>query len=308
MSLYGWFQEDGPNGFGHDTTADEVLEGVDLSGKCYLVTGCNSGLGLETLKALTARGARVMGVARTAEKAGIGCTAASVRGEAVPFVCEMSDPASIRDCIASVRRDGRVLAGIVANAGVMAVPKHTMVRNVEYQLFCNHVAHHWMVTRLLDQLDPNGGRVVVVSSRAHERTWPEGVRLDDLGAVRQYSPWEAYGQSKLANLLFARALARRLGEGQAANALHPGAVGTNIARHLGALLSTTFQVVGTTLFAKTPAQGAATQTYLTAHPQGGEYSGGYWADCNPARPSPHGEDDALADALWERTEEIVAHL
>ncbi|MCB9683757.1 MAG: SDR family NAD(P)-dependent oxidoreductase [Alphaproteobacteria bacterium] len=308
MSLFGMFQGQGPNGFGHETTADEVLEGVDLSGRCYLVTGCNSGLGLETLSALTKRGARVMAVARTAEKAGIACAAASPKGEAVPFVCEMSDPTSVRECIDTVRRDGRVLAGIVANAGVMALPKHTMVRGVETQLFCNHVAHFMLVTGLLDQLVAGEGRVVVVSSRAHERTWPEGIRLDDLGAVREYSPWQAYGQSKLANILFVRSLATRLGAGQSTNALHPGVVGTNIARHLGALTSTAFQSIGTALFAKTPEQGAATQTYLAAHPQGGEYSGGYWVDCNPATPSAHAQDDALAEALWERTTELVRNL
>ncbi|MCA9488297.1 MAG: SDR family NAD(P)-dependent oxidoreductase, partial [Myxococcales bacterium] len=202
VSLFGMFQGEGPNGFGHESTADEVLEGVDLSGRCYLVTGSNSGLGLETLMALTRRGARVMAVARTAEKAGIACAAASPNGEAVPFVCEMSDPNSIRECIDTVRRDGRVLSGIVANAGVMALPTHTMVRAVETQLFCNHVAHFMLVTSLFDQLDPSEGRVVVVSSRAHERTWPEGIRLNDLGAVSEYSPWKAYGQSKLCNLLF----------------------------------------------------------------------------------------------------------
>ena len=130
---------------------------------------------------------------------------------------------------------------------------------------------------------------------------------DDLAAQKHYTPWGAYGQSKLANILFARKLAERLPAGQTAVSLHPGVIDTNLSRHLNRAAVAVFSVVGR-LFLKSIPQGAATQCFVAAHPDGTADNGAYFADCNVAKPSRLGRDDALADRLWTETEAIVAGL
>jgi NAD(P)-dependent dehydrogenase (short-subunit alcohol dehydrogenase family) len=298
------FKRPGATGFGYNSTAAEVVADLDLQGRNILLTGCNSGIGEESLRVLTARGARVLATARTVEKAAAACEAAG--GETIPLACELSDPASVRACVASVRALGLPLHAIVANAGIMALPKRETQLGFELQFFTNHVGHFILVTGLLDALAPDG-RVVMLSSEGHRWTYPEGLRLDDLGAERGYAAWSAYGQSKLSNLLFARELSRRLAPGQSANSVHPGVIRTNLGRHMSGSVQGLAAVVGP-LFQKTVPQGAATQVLVAVHPAAADITGQYWADCNVATASKHGQDDALAAALWARTEEIVAAL
>ena len=306
MSLYALLTRPGPSGFGYASTAEEVTAGVRLDGKTILVTGCSSGLGRETLRVLTLRGATVLGTARTLEGARAACEVAGA-GRAVPLACELSDPASVRACAREVARAAPPLDAIVCNAGIMALPGRRTAFGVELQLFTNHVGHFLLVTSLLPRLAEDG-RVVVVSSAAHLRTPREGIRFDDLGAERGYSPWTAYGQSKLANVLFAKALARRLeGSRRTANALHPGVIQTQLGRHMPAALRVGWGLVSPLAF-KSVSQGAATQTWLAAHPSTGALRGAYCADCNVARPSRLAEDAALGERLWEATEGIVARL
>jgi NAD(P)-dependent dehydrogenase (short-subunit alcohol dehydrogenase family) len=178
---------------------------------------------------------------------------------------------------------------------------------VELQLFTNHVGHFLLVNGLLDLL-ADQGRVVVLSSRAHFRAPPEGIRFDDLGAERSYSPWVHYGQSKLANLLFAKELARRLaGTRRSAVAVHPGVIRTSLGRHLPGLAQRVLGLAGP-LFLKSAAQGAATQVHAAVHPAMAGVSGAYLADCNLARPRPDADDPALARRLWEVTERLVESL
>jgi NAD(P)-dependent dehydrogenase (short-subunit alcohol dehydrogenase family) len=306
MSIYGLFQGRGPTGFGYNSTAEEVAAGLDLSGKTYLVTGTNSGLGLETVRVLVSRGAKVLAAARTADRA-----AAAARGRQdaiVPIACDLAEPASVRAAIHTVQDGGHVLSGIIANAGIMALPRRSVAHGIELQLFTNHFGHFLLVGGLLDQL-ADDGRVVVLSSAAHFRPYPEGIRFDDLGAEKHYSPWGAYGQSKLANLLFARELATRLPKPrQTANAVHPGVIATNLSRHLGRLTRGIFAAVGPLLALKPIAAGAATQTYVSVHPDAGSVNGGYWADCNVVESSVYGRDMAMAKKLWQVTEEILATL
>lgn len=304
MSLYGLFAGVGESGFGANSTSDDVTDGLDLSGKTYLLTGCNSGIGADTLRVLDARGARVLAAARTIEKAQAACSRAR---HAVPVACELSEPTSVREAVATVQGQD-ALDGIVCNAGVMALPEAVRHYGYELQFFTNHVGHFLLVTALLDRLKP-AGRVVMVSSSAHNRAYPEGIRVDDLAAERGYSPWGAYGQSKLANMLFARHLSGRLPHpDQTANSIHPGVIATNLTRHMNPVLSGLFAGVGPLIFAKSVAQGAATQCYAVAHPDAARFNGEFLADCNLATSSPHGRDDRLAAALWQRTEEIVAGL
>jgi NAD(P)-dependent dehydrogenase (short-subunit alcohol dehydrogenase family) len=306
MSLYAMLKRPGPSGFGYASTAEDVTAGLALGGKTILVTGCTSGIGLETLRVLALRGARVLGAARTADKARAACEAAGA-GRAVPLACDLSDPGSVRACVEAVKALGERLDAVVCNAGVMALPRREVAHGIELQLFTNHVGHFLLVTGLLDAL-AGDGRVVVVASEAHRNAPREGIRFDDLGAEREYSPWKAYGQSKLANLLFTKELARRLaGSGRTANALHPGVIHTNLTRHLPAFADALYGFLGKVVL-KTIPQGAATQTYVAVHPGAARESGAYFADCNVATPRPDATDPALAARLWEVTEGIVARL
>ncbi|MEM9074183.1 MAG: SDR family NAD(P)-dependent oxidoreductase, partial [Myxococcota bacterium] len=138
MSLYARFQRPGPSGFGYGSTTDEVCRGLDLKGRRIVLTGSNSGLGLETLRVLTHHGATVLAAARTKAKAEDAC--AGFGENAVPVVCELSDPASVRSCVEDVSGRGGVDA-IICNAGIMALPKLEQCFGIEKQFFTNHVGH-----------------------------------------------------------------------------------------------------------------------------------------------------------------------
>jgi NAD(P)-dependent dehydrogenase (short-subunit alcohol dehydrogenase family) len=304
MSLYQLFTAKGPSGFGYATTAEQVTEGMSLAGKTMLVTGCNSGLGLETMRVLALRGAQVVGTARTMEKARQ--AGATVSGQIVPLACELSDPASVRQCVAAVEAAGIRLDAMICNAGIMGLPSLQRVHGYEAQFFTNHIGHFMLVTGLLGRLTETG-RVVMLSSTAHTRAKQGGIEFDNLDGGKGYDPWRFYGQSKFANLLFAKDLARRLaGTHQTANAVHPGVIRTNLIRH-NPMLNMVAAIVSP-LVLKTVAQGAATQVYVATNPGVAKVSGEYFADCNVATP----RDDALsattAKRLWEVSEQIVAAL
>jgi NAD(P)-dependent dehydrogenase (short-subunit alcohol dehydrogenase family) len=308
MSIVTTIRGKGPNGIGYASTADDVVRDLDLRGRTILVTGTNSGLGRETVRALVSRGATVLATARTEEKARVVCeTLRDASGTILPLACELSDPASVRACVAQVRAAGRPLDAIICNAGIMALPELKQAFGYELQFFTNHIGHFILVTNLLDQLSDKA-RLVVVSSSAHTLAPRAGIDFENLSGERDYSAWPAYGQSKLANILFAKELARRLtGTGKTANALHPGVINTGIGRHMNPVLR-----VGTGLIApltmKSPAQGAATQCYVAVHPKTEGVSGEYFANCAIARSSRISRDAALAARLWETSETIVSKL
>jgi NAD(P)-dependent dehydrogenase (short-subunit alcohol dehydrogenase family) len=307
MSLVSLVKGKGPNGFGFGSTAEEVTAGQDLSGKTMLLTGCNAGLGLETLRVLARRGAHVIATARTEGKAGAAITAAGAEGRATAMACELSDPPSVRACVAAVRGLGRPLAAVICNAGIMALPRLEQKHGFELQFFTNHVGHFILVTGLVDQL-ADDGRVVMLSSAAHGRAPAAGIEFDNLSGATGYRPWTAYGQSKLANLLFATELARRFsGTGRTAYAVHPGVIRTELVRHINPLARGAFAALGPLVLKSIP-QGAATQCYVAVHPGAAEFSGRYFADCNPARTSRHGRDPNLARRLWVESEKIAAAL
>jgi NAD(P)-dependent dehydrogenase (short-subunit alcohol dehydrogenase family) len=305
MSLYQHFKSNGPSGFGYGSTAEQVTEGLSLDGKTILVTGCNSGLGQEALRVLVLRGARVIGTARTLEKAKGACDA--VKGRTVPVACELSDPASVRACVESVKATGHRLDAIICNAGIMALPKLEQAHGIELQFLTNHVGHFILVTGLLDRLAADG-RVVMLSSGAHKMAPKGGIKFDNLSGEKGYTPWGNYGQSKIANLLFAKELARRFaGTKRTANAVHPGVIQTNLGRHMNPVAGMAFGLTGPLVLKSVP-QGAATELYVAVHPAVANSSGLYFADCNVAKPRADAEDPALAAKLWEVTEKIVAGL
>jgi len=304
MSLAAIFKGKGPNGFGYGTTATEVVAGCDLTGRTMLVTGCGSGLGLETIRALASRGARILATARTLDKARAACH--EMKGDFLPLACELSEPASIRACIDAVKGGAGPLDAIVCNAGVMAPPTLRQAHGYELQFFTNHIGHFILVTGLLDRLAPNG-RVVVVASNAHRRA-PAGIEFDNLSGARGYAPLRAYGQSKLANILFTRELARRLPSGgQTANALHPGVIATNLMRTVP-LIGRVALSLAAPIMLKTVAEGAATQCFLATSPTVAKVTGAYYRDCNPAEPRPMAKDAAMAARLWATSEEIAARV
>lgn len=307
MSLYSKLQPKGPSGFGYGSTAEDVTAGLSLAGKTFLVTGCNSGLGLETARVLAMRGGRIVGTARTAEKAS--AALAALGGNTVGVECELAEPRSVRAGVKAVKAalGGAKIDALICNAGIMALPTLEQRFGVELQLFTNHVGHFMLVTGLLDHL-ADAGRVVMLSSRAHLRAPKGGIEFDNLSGERDYAPWKAYGQSKIANLLFAKELARRLeGTGKTANSLHPGVIFTNLSRHMNPVARVAFRTIAF-LMMKNVGEGAATQCYVAVHPTAAAISGKYFADCNVAKPRADGTDAATAARLWSATEEIVSRL
>jgi WW domain-containing oxidoreductase len=260
---------------------------------------------LETLRVLGLRGAHVLAAARTEAKARGALDEANTDGTPIP--CDLSDPASVQSAVQRVHDTGRTLDGIIANAGIMALPQLQTRHGVELQLLTNHVGHFSLVTGVLDRL-ADDARVVMLSSAMHKAAPPEGIQLDNLSGEQGYSAWRAYGQSKLANLLFAKQLAKRLPHpDQTANAVHPGAIRTNLLRHMSSAADAGYAVIAP-LFAKTVAQGAATQCWVAVHPDAADITGEYFADCNVAKASAKADDPELARRLWERTEQIAAAL
>lgn len=307
MSLYALIKRNGPSGFGYGSTAEDVTAGLDLGGKTILVTGCSSGLGLETLRVLALRGATVIGTARTEAKARAIATA--IGGRASAIACDLSEPSSVRDAVAAVKARDIPLDAIICNAGVMGLPRLILIHGLEGHFFTNHIGHFMLVTGLLDQL-AHDGRIVMVSSAAHRWAQPGGIDFDNLSGPKGYNAARAYGQSKFANLVFAKELARRFaGTRRVANAVHPGMImETNVARHLSYPLMGLARVVGGWFAFKTIAQGAATQCYVAVHPAVAGVSGCYFADCNLATPRPDAEDPLIGPRLWAASEAIVAGL
>lgn len=305
MSLISMLKGNGPSGFGYGSTAEDVTEGLDLRGRTILLTGCNSGIGKETLRVLSKRGAHVIGAARTADKARRACD--DVTGDTTPVECELSEPRSIEGCVRRVRELGRPLDAIICNAGIMALPELQQKHGYELQFFTNHVGHFILVTSLLGQL-ADEGRVVVVASDAHKGAPPEGIQFDNLSGERGYRPWQSYGQSKLANILFANELSKRLeGSGRTANSLHPGVINTNLGRNMNPIARGALALAAPLVLKSIP-QGAATQCYVAVHPNVQGVTGKYFADCNEATTTAHGRDAAMAARLWEVSEKIAAEV
>ncbi len=290
--------------FGPQSTAAEVVAGIDLSGRRVIVTGASSGIGVETARALARTGARVTLAVRDVEAgwrvaASIAATAGNSEVDVAPL--ELTDGASIAAFVS--RWDGP-LHVLVNNAGIMAPPEQYTREGWELQFATNHLGHFALALGLHDALAADGNaRIVSVSSSGHMLS---PVIFDDLHfAFRPYDPWLGYGQSKTANVLFAvGATARWRDDGITANALMPGAILTNLQRHIGGGLVTPPERQ------KTVEQGAATSVLLATSPLLDGIGGRYFVDCNEAAPvtrrtgdmsgvAPYALDAENADRLWE---------
>lgn len=290
--------------FGFETTADEVAAGIDLAGKTVLITGCNSGLGYESMRTMAARGAHVIGTARTAEKARTACD--SVAGKTTPLVCELTDFDSVVKCTEDVQALDTPIDVLMCNAGIMALRKLEQVYGLEKQFVVNHLGHFLLTRRLLDRIEAApAGRIVMLSSVGYKNAPKEGIQFDNLSGEKGYKPFTAYGQTKLANALFSLELAKRYeGTSVTSNSVHPGMVATNLGRYITGKPRDPNEPLREGF--KTPEQGAATQVYVAVHSNLDGVSGYYFEDCNPVEPDgPHMRDYQLSARLWDVSEELV---
>jgi NAD(P)-dependent dehydrogenase (short-subunit alcohol dehydrogenase family) len=293
-----------PGPFDEDATAEEVTEGLDLSGKTYAITGANSGLGYETMRVLTLRGAHVIGIARTQEKADKAC--ASIEGETTPVFLDLAEWDSVVACADRIKAMGIPLDGLITNAGIMALPELELVNGVEKQFAVNHLGHFILVNQLEETVvAAPQGRFVMLSSLAHRRA-ENGIEFDNLDGSKHYDPWGAYGVSKLANALCSREMAARISHTQAtSNSVHPGVIQTNLGKHLPPWQQTAAKYLGW-MFMKTIPEGAATQTYVATNPELEGVRGYYFADCQVNEgETPYLYDDAMAAKLWQVSAELT---
>ncbi len=294
--------------FSADSTAEEVTEGIDLGGRIAVVTGCTSGIGYETMRVLAKRGAYVLGTSRSMARAE--AATASVTGVTSPLELDLGEAESVIACAEQLRSMREPIDILVLNAGYRGGGNdRELIGGVEKHFAINHLGHFLLVNRLVDRLYFGWqARIVVVASRTSYTDAPEqGILFDDLAMAGDYSDALAYGHSKLANVLFAEALARRLrGTRITANSLHPGVINTDIDRNLSPVLRFGFGIL-TALAGKTVEQGAATSCFVATSPMLDTTSGAYFEDCNAVTvgDSHHG-DTAMADRLWDVSETLLA--
>jgi NAD(P)-dependent dehydrogenase (short-subunit alcohol dehydrogenase family) len=314
--------------FGTTSTTDDVLAGVDLSGKRVFVTGVSAGLGVETARALAAHGAKVVGAARDLAKAkqatsGIGAQAAGGGGlELVEL--DLASLGSVRACADALLAAGRPFDAVIANAGVMRTPYGRTADGFETQFGTNHLGHFVLVNRIASLIAPVG-RLVNVASSGHRYS---DVDLEDPNFERTpYDPMIAYGRSKTANILFAVEFDRRHRErGVRATALHPGGIKTELGRHMPpdeldrivAQINAQLAAEGQPSFQwKTIPQGAATSVWAAFVAPAEEIGGRYCENCqvsqvtegliSPVSPGvrSYALDPEHAKALWARSERMV---
>jgi NAD(P)-dependent dehydrogenase (short-subunit alcohol dehydrogenase family) len=312
--------------FGATSTTDEVLAGVDISGKHLLVTGVSAGIGVETARTLAVHGAQVVGAARNLNKARAATDqvrAQAANGGGLELVeLDLASLSSVRACADSLVSAGKPFDLIIANAGIMACPKSQTADGFETQFGTNHLGHFVLVNRIAALLKP-GARLVNLSSAGHRFS---DVDLDDPNFERTpYTEFAAYGRSKTANILFAVEFDRRhRTNGVRATAVHPGGIQTELARHMqpGAIQHMIDQINAANAASGLPAyswktlpQGAATSVWSGIVAAADEVGGRYCEDCHVAELA-EGEnirggvrayalDPDRAKALWAKSEEMV---
>lgn len=295
--------------FGEDSTAEEVTQGLDLTGKLALVTGCTSGIGFETMRVLALRGAYVVGTSRSLERAEVACSRVAGLTSAVQL--ELSDYDSIVACANVIRSLTSPLDILVCNAGYLGGSgERELVNGIEKHFAINHLGHFVLVNRLLGRLYMSWqGRIVVVASRAaYMRAPADGIEFANLAATYGYDDMRAYGQSKLANALFALQLGKLLrGTRITANALHPGVINTEIDRNMSHIKQVGFALLTALGGGKSIEQGAATSCFVATSPLLGSTSGKYFEDCNAVTilGDNHLYDEAMAEELWRVSEELT---
>lgn len=320
--------------FGETTTADEVLKGIDLSGKTVLITGGSSGLGQESARAMAAKGAHVVITARNPVQ--MDNAVAAIKAE-VPaakldtLTCDLASLESIKAAGAEANKRFEKIDILINNAGVMACPKMETSDGFEMQFGTNHLGHFALTKHLMPLVEAGAGkegsgRIVNLSSRGHHRS---AVDLDDpCFNSREYNKWQSYGQSKTANILFSVGLEQRFaGKGIHSYALHPGGIMTNLGRHMTqddiTMLTEQMKKAakergkeGETGL-KTIPQGAATQVWAATASELEGRGGVYCEDCRVAEVDDtrfdggvrsYALDQVSADRLWNISEAMTGEV
>ncbi len=310
------------SGFGPKPSAAEVMAGIDLSHKTAIVTGGYSGIGLETTRALEAAGADVVAPARRPDAAEKSLREAGLNAKVMAM--DLTDLSTVRRFASEFRDNLSALHLLINNAGVMACPETRIGDEWEAQFGTNHIGHFVLTNELTPLLRTSeGARVVCLSSVGHKRS---AIQFEDIHFHnRPYDKWEAYGQSKTANALFALELNRRLArDGVKAFSVHPGGIVTPLQRHLtteemvalgwidetGALSEQAAAVF------KSPEQGCTTSLWCATSSALNDRGGEYCEDCDIAQlatsdsprhlhVAPWAVDDAAALRLWEETEKML---
>jgi short chain dehydrogenase len=278
--------------FGSRSTADQVLAGIDLARKRVLITGCNSAIGLETMKALHANGALIVGMARTQEDAEVACRA--VGRSLTPLGCDPTDLSSVDAAVELLRGLSSPLDAVIINS-------------FELRCFADHIAQFVLVNRLAELVRHRTGRIAIGGS--HPRTTEASVKnvmFDDFNDERIYDSRAFDGQAELATALFAKELSRRLEvRGVVVNSFHsetttnqnPRGARHAVQRLIRSLLR---------YFTRSPAQRAATPALLAASPLVAGTTGEYWSNCQISRGSYPFTDAGLAKRLWDVSAQIAA--
>ena len=313
--------------FGATSTTDDVLDGVDLVGKSFLVTGVSAGLGVETARALVERGAAVLGTARDITKAEAATSAIHKRGSGSGgslqlMQMDLASLQSVRHCAETLLNNKQEFDAIIANAGVMACPQGRTQDGFETQFGTNHLGHFLFINRIAS-LMKSGGRLIILSSSGHRIS---DVELEDPNFERTpYDRYVAYGRSKTANSLFAVEFDHRhKHKGVRAAALHPGAIQTELSRYMTqedldlqvrSINEHLSMLNKPALMFKTVPQGAATTVWATVVAAPEQIGGRFCEDCQVAEIDESEEsfsgvrayalDRESAKALWMKSEEMV---
>ncbi|KAL8504656.1 hypothetical protein ACS0TY_016003 [Phlomoides rotata] len=305
----------GPSGFGSASTAEQVTQQIHASNLTAIITGGASGIGLETARVLALRNAHVIIAARNTEAA----------NEAKQTILKDNDEARVdvlKLDLSSLKSVEAFADNFIAlnlplnilinNAGIMFCPYQLSEDGHEIQFATNHLGHFYLTNLLLDKMKDTAkstgveGRIVNLSSVAHLHTYPEGIAFEKINDKNIYDEKRAYGQSKLANLLHANELSRRLqaeGANITFNSVHPGLIMTNLFRYSGVLMK--IMKLATHILWKNVPQGAATTCYVALHPSLKGVSGKYYVDCNEFGTSKLARNEDLAKRLWDFSYDLV---
>jgi NAD(P)-dependent dehydrogenase (short-subunit alcohol dehydrogenase family) len=277
----------------------------ELKGKTIIITGANSGIGLATAVSLANKGARICLICRD-EKRGLDALkkvkAQSGNGDADLLLADFSSLDIIRAAALEIKSKYKKLDVLINNAGSISGNRQVTRDGYEWTFGVNHLAPFLLTNLLLPLIkDSAPSRIITVSSMVHQYSY---INFDDIMSEKKYGEMKAYAQSKLANLLFAFELSRKLaGTGVTSNAVHPGAVRSGFARSSGLLMKTLYSV-GKYLLSS-PEKGARTSIYLASSPEVERVTGRYFINCKPAKPSAKALDESTAKKLWELSTKLA---
>ncbi|CAL5193931.1 unnamed protein product [Lathyrus oleraceus] len=306
----------GPSGFGSSSTAEMVTEGIDASNLTAIITGGASGIGLETTRVLALRNVHVIIAARSmesAEKAKQHITQENKFARVDIMKLDLCSTKSVKTFVENFIALDLPLNILINNAGIMFCPFKLSEEGIEMQFATNHLGHFLLTNLLLDKMKQTAkatgieGRIINLSSIAHRYTYcRKGIRFDKINDQNGYSNKKAYGQSKLANILHANELSRRLqeeGVNITANSVHPGIIMTPLMRYSSYLMN--FLKIFSFYIWKNVPQGAATTCYVALHPNVKGVTGKYFVDCNEFKSSAFARNKQLAKKLWDFSNNLI---